>query len=191
MEHALQNDETFEVVIAHFFRMRVIQSIAKFEKWHPPMQTRNQPRKNYTDPSDDESTIHSSEEKEYNSESTEHSEQVLSQDRQFIVDDSIDTTEHSFQSSVSDYESDLAPFRYSENSSFPSESINSISTEDENNEKSELPCFDEFQTETNARSEGDNHEEMDAIEQGLQQINQETSETDDSDVLFLEIIKKK
>ena len=155
------------------------------------MLTRNQPRKNYADPSDDESTIHSSEEKDYNSESTEHSEQVLSQDRQFIIDDSIDTTEHSFQSSVSDYESDLAPFLHGENSSFPSESINSISTEDEKNEISEFPCFGGFQTETNSRPEGDNHEEIDAIEQGLQKINEETSETDDSDVVFLEIIKKK
>jgi len=51
------------------------------------MKTRNQPRKNYKDPSDDESTLHSSQEREYNSESTETDGSMLSQDRNFIAND--------------------------------------------------------------------------------------------------------
>ena len=50
------------------------------------MNTRNQPRKNYAEPKDDESTIHSSEEREYNSELTKSDGQVLSQDMKFIDD---------------------------------------------------------------------------------------------------------
>ena len=51
------------------------------------MKTRNQPRKNYKEPTDDESTIHSSQEREYNSELTETDGSVLSQDMKFIDDD--------------------------------------------------------------------------------------------------------
>ena len=51
------------------------------------MSTRNQPRKNYTEPKDDESTIHSSEEREYNSEVTESDGTLHSQDMRFIADE--------------------------------------------------------------------------------------------------------
>ena len=48
------------------------------------MKTRNQPRKNYKEPTDDESTVHTSEEMEYHSESPETDGSILSQDRKFI-----------------------------------------------------------------------------------------------------------
>ena len=51
------------------------------------MSTRNQPRKNYKEPTDDESTIRSSQEREYNSELTESDGSVLSQDMRFIADE--------------------------------------------------------------------------------------------------------
>ena len=50
------------------------------------MKTRNQPRKNYKEPTDDESTIHTSEEMEYNYESAETDGSILSQDCKFLED---------------------------------------------------------------------------------------------------------
>ena len=53
------------------------------------MQTRKRARVNYAPSSDDCSTIHSSEEKEYNSEATEIDEKPNSQDRGFITGSSM------------------------------------------------------------------------------------------------------
>ena len=143
--------------------------------------------------SDSESSLNSTDEKEYNEESTEAPETPHTSDLDFVVNDSeIDDSYASFvpsetsasytSASSSTQSSGLSSFatQSSGRSSFPSESTSNISGDDEDID------FGGFYTDNLLLPGEGQQEQIQEIDNRYNPVDSGTTESDDSDVVFIE-----